>query len=66
MNETRALVLTTVACLTVMSGSLVALVSVGVTGEVLSLTFLFPLIAGSYAISRIVMHYGGSTGHRRR
>jgi hypothetical protein len=66
MNETRALVLTTVVCLTVMAGSLLVLMSMGVTGEVLSLAFLLPLIAGSYVTSLIVMHYGESTRHRRR
>jgi hypothetical protein len=58
MTRTRALVAIVLAGLLVETVSILGMAALGVTGEVLSLGAIVPLVLASYSSSLVIMHFG--------
>jgi hypothetical protein len=65
MTRTRALVAILVGGLLLVTGAILGMAALGVTGELLSMGALVPLALMSFLISRVFMHFG-AYGRRSR
>jgi uncharacterized membrane protein len=58
MNEGRATMLIAVGAMLLTGVGILGLAALGANGSTMFLAMLVPLCLSSYAISRVVMHYG--------
>jgi hypothetical protein len=58
MTRTKALVAILIGGLLLATGAIIGMAAVGVTGELLSLGALVPLVLTSFSSSLVIMHFG--------
>jgi hypothetical protein len=58
MTRTKALVAILIGGLLLATGAILGMAAVGVTGELLSLGALVPLVLTSFSSSLVIMHFG--------
>jgi hypothetical protein len=58
MTRTRALVAILIGGLLLATGAILGMAAIGVTGELLSLGALVPLVLTSFSSSLVIMHFG--------